>query len=920
MGNLNSEELIYNFILDTCKKQKQNSYEVVGCDTNFIANNLKLKRTNVSTIVNKLSREGKISKIKGKPVVYKIDIEKLNAERREKIEINNITDFDKLIGCNESLKGCILQAKAAIMYPPKGLHTLILGNTGVGKTLFAETMHKFAITSGILEENAPFVSFNCADYANNPQLLLSYLFGVKKGTYTGASEDRVGIVEKANKGILFLDEIHRLPPEGQEILFYLIDKGIYKPLGEVDEFKKVDVLIICATTEKKEKFLLSTFSRRIPMIISLPSLSERTFSERFDMINEAFYAESLRINKEITVTPEAIKSLLLYDCPGNVGQLINDIQLGCANSFLKSMVNGTKSITVDMSEFPEYVRMGILNYKKNKKDIDKLVIEEIRFTYSKEENNNLESLVEYNESDTLYNNIEERISELKDRGLNEENIYMVMSIDIEKYFKKYIYKITTDVSKEEISKVVDGKIINIVEEFISIASVKFHRIFTQRVFYALCFHINSSIERIKNGKLIINPKIKEIQSKYEKEFKLSLNLTKDIENKYDIKIPVDEVGFITMFITDEFTSDKDYVDNKPSVIIAMHGESTATSMAKVVNKLLGSNNTYGYDMDLDKPTTIAYEEIKEKVIEINNGSGIMLLVDMGSLANFGDLIENETGIKIKVINMVSTLMALEVARRALVDDSIENIYKGIVNNLAYPFKYDNTDYNRYDIKKDNIIITLCITGEGTAVKLKHMIESNISIKEKEIEIYPMSILDREDMLIKVKRLAKDKNIIAVIGSINPDLYGIPFISASELFIKHNYRDIEALIEVKSYMEFNLYRITAKIIDSFKDDISSYDLTALKSIIISFIESIAEEFNIKITMDTAVGIIMHIISSIERIKQGNNVSEFKEKSIIMDRYSSEIEKLREFLNEFEEKIDFKFTDDEICYIYTLIKSI
>jgi transcriptional regulatory protein LevR/transcriptional regulator with AAA-type ATPase domain len=917
--NLTSEETIYNFILDTCRKQNENNYEV-GCDTNFIANNLKLKRANVSAIVNKLSRENKLIKIKGKPVVYKIDIQKINIEKREQIEINNITAFDRLIGCNDSLKGCILQAKAAIMYPPKGLHTLILGNTGVGKTLFAETMHRFAITSGVLEENAPFISFNCADYANNPQLLLSYLFGVKRGTYTGATEDRTGLVEKANKGILFLDEIHRLPPEGQEILFYLIDKGIYKPLGEVEEFKKVDVLIICATTEKKEKFLLSTFSRRIPMIISLPALAERTFSERFAMINQAFNTEALRINKEITVTPEAVKSLLLYDCQGNVGQLMNDIQLGCANSFLKSMVNETNKITVDMSEFPEYVRMGILNYKKNKKDIDKLVIQEIRFTYSKDGDANLESLVQYNEEDTLYNNIEERIGELKKRGLNEEDIYMVMSIDIEKYFKKYIYKITTDINKEEISKVVDEKIINIVEDFVNVASAKFHRIFTQRVFYALCFHINSSIERIKQGKVITNPKIREIQSIYEKEFKLSLNLAKDIEKNYKINIPVDEVGFITMFITEEFTSDKDYINNKPNVVIAMHGESTASSMAKVVNKLLGANNTYGYDMDLDKPTTIAYEEIKDKIIEMDNGAGVMLLVDMGSLANFGELIENETGIKVKVINMVSTLMALEVSRRALVDDDIENIYNGILKNLTYAFKYDNTNYNRYDIKKENIIITLCITGEGTAVKLKHMIEKNIAIKEKDIEIYPMSILDREDMFIKVKRLAKEKNIVAVIGSINPDLHGIPFISASELFINQNYRDIEAIIEINNYIEFDLYRITSKVIDSFKEDIDSYDLMALKDTIIEFVENIKIEFNIKITMDTAVGIIMHIISSIDRIKQGHKVSEFKEKYKILNMYNSEIEKLKELLEEFEKKVEFKFSEDEVCYIYTLIKSI
>lgn len=92
--------------------------------------------------------------------------------------------------------------------------------------MFAEVMYSFAKEIGRIKRNAPFVTFNCADYANNPQLLMSQLFGVKKGAYTGADKDRMGLVEKADGGILFLDEVHRLPPEGQEMLFYLIDKGL----------------------------------------------------------------------------------------------------------------------------------------------------------------------------------------------------------------------------------------------------------------------------------------------------------------------------------------------------------------------------------------------------------------------------------------------------------------------------------------------------------------------------------------------------------------------------------------------------------------------------------------------------------------------------------------------------------------------
>ncbi|KFN90945.1 NtrC family transcriptional regulator [Tetragenococcus muriaticus PMC-11-5] len=119
-----------------------------------------------------------------------------------------------------------------MLYPPKGLHTIIFGQTGTGKSMFAECMYQFAIQIKSIAKSAPFISFNCADYAQNPQLLFGHIFGVKKGAYTGADSDSTGLLAKADGGILFLDEIHRLPPEGQEMLFSFIDKGVYRPLGE----------------------------------------------------------------------------------------------------------------------------------------------------------------------------------------------------------------------------------------------------------------------------------------------------------------------------------------------------------------------------------------------------------------------------------------------------------------------------------------------------------------------------------------------------------------------------------------------------------------------------------------------------------------------------------------------------------------
>lgn len=262
-----------------------------------LAEQMQMDRTNVSRYLNELVKTGRVQKIDGRPV--KFQVQRLSTTSPSDDHIT----FDNLIGREDSLKSQIQKSKAAILYPPRGLHTIIFGETGTGKTMFAECMYHFAVSSGMLTETAPFITFNCADYAQNPQLLYGHIFGVKRGAFTGAEENREGLVAKADGGILFLDEIHRLPPEGQEMLFTFIDKGIYRPLGDSKE-KTAEVQILGATTETSSTFL-TTFNRRIPMQIELPSLEERSLDERLAIIKEFLQQEANRLNQEIAIDKKA---------------------------------------------------------------------------------------------------------------------------------------------------------------------------------------------------------------------------------------------------------------------------------------------------------------------------------------------------------------------------------------------------------------------------------------------------------------------------------------------------------------------------------------------------------------------------------------------------------------------------------------
>ncbi|NLB11710.1 sigma 54-interacting transcriptional regulator, partial [bacterium] len=228
------------------------------------------------------------------------NIEGLKCQEHEQVTSLE-SAFTQLIGHNGSLKEVVKKAKAAILYPPMGLHTLITGDTGVGKSQLAEIMYNYAIEIGQIPPDKTLIRFNCADYADNPQLLLSLLFGYVKGAFTGADSEKTGLIDNANNGILFLDEIHRLPPEGQEILFDVIDRGAYKRLGETESFRRINAMIIAATTESIEVRLLLTFRRRIPVTICIPSLESRSLKERLELIRLFFIKESRRTRASIRV-------------------------------------------------------------------------------------------------------------------------------------------------------------------------------------------------------------------------------------------------------------------------------------------------------------------------------------------------------------------------------------------------------------------------------------------------------------------------------------------------------------------------------------------------------------------------------------------------------------------------------------------
>jgi formate hydrogenlyase transcriptional activator len=207
---------------------------------------------------------------------------------------------------------------------PTDATVLINGETGTGKELIAEAIHKCSDRS-----NGPFVKLNCA--AIPAGLLESELFGHERGAYTGAVARSIGRFERANRGTLFLDEIGDLPLELQPKLLRVMQERQFERLGGAATIH-TDVRVICATHRNlgemisEGQFRADLFYRLSVFPIDLPPLRDRP--EDIGLLVRHFVMDyAARMHKRITaISEDFMAALMRHSWPGNIRELQNSIE------------------------------------------------------------------------------------------------------------------------------------------------------------------------------------------------------------------------------------------------------------------------------------------------------------------------------------------------------------------------------------------------------------------------------------------------------------------------------------------------------------------------------------------------------------------------------------------------------------------
>ena len=268
----------------------------------------------------------------------KLERARLATESKLDKQVQDILSVKKIIGSSPEITA--LKQKIE-RFANSNANVLIYGQSGTGKELVAANLHYM---SDRKREN--FVAINCGSLPGH--LVESELFGFEKGAFTGATSNKKGLFELANKGTIFLDEISELPPGIQSKLLRVIQEGEIDKIGRTSKFE-VDVRILAATNKnlleeiENKKFRKDLYYRLNVASIKVPSLASR--KEDISGLAEHFIrqhsAESVR--GERYLDDDAMQVLIDYNWPGNVRELQNVVQ-----RFL--LLSPAKIITSEMVE------------------------------------------------------------------------------------------------------------------------------------------------------------------------------------------------------------------------------------------------------------------------------------------------------------------------------------------------------------------------------------------------------------------------------------------------------------------------------------------------------------------------------------------------------------------------------------------
>jgi transcriptional regulatory protein LevR len=502
----------------------------------------------------------------------------------------------------------------------------------------------------------------------------------------------------------------------------------------------------------------------------------------------------------------------------------------------------------------------------------------------------------------IYAIIERRIGEMNRVGASRQQIDEVMGEIMADYYNGF----SADTGASRLESFVGTEIVSTVDKMLEIATRELGRNFDAKLRYGLSLHLNNAIRRTLQGLPITNPRLDSIQSQWPEILAAAQKMLALIEQDFNIRLPPDEAGFITLFLgpRDGLAAAKIPL---VEVIVIAHGRGIATGLAETANQFLDTDIIRGFDVSLDENQSETYQKVKTYLEQQGEISGVLFLVDMGSLVNYAYEFEQELRLHTRCISMVSTLHVLEAGRKALMGYSLEDVYES-TRQLTARVSSENHNTLPEGFSQRNFLLTVCTTGEGSAQVLKTYLSKKPDMKDGQCSIIPLQITDTQEFNRHVERLRAEGRIIGTISALPVNIPG-PQFQLSTAMTPEGISEIQKLIDTETVF-IQACRNMADTLTGFKNSIV-WEIR-------NMMDRIKENLRTEMDSDMLIGIFCHIGCTLDRIKSGEKVLEFPKKQTIAEKYPRELGFIRRECAGLSKLCGMNIPADEAYYILILFK--
>ena len=649
---------------------------------------LHISRNTVSQYLNEFFKEGWMVKINTRPVYYflretlsrKFNVQTLDAEYEDlqflQQDLNHGRRADScfagVIGYHLSLKSAVEKCRVAVEYPPTGLPLVLAGEKGTGKRLLAGKTWEYAKEKQVVPAESRFSELDCAMWGAAEPGGTGFAASFKRRLEAGTGSD-----------FLYLHGFDQLESSVQaEAVRFLT--AVLPELGA-----KYPRLIFGVQT------VPPSLKNSVPVQAELLPLRSRSLLEKKRLIYRFLMQEEQRIGRRVQVTGQAYQMLMQYPYERNVGQLEQVIRTSCTNAYSRSRDGG---ICIGLPVLPDAVFESCLLLPEAGAQNRALTLDDLREDCGFEREHRL--LEEIREQGRLYLQ-----GSLECAGFCTRMVHQ-----LEEYNNYILFQ--NKIADERIKGIEQG-MLRISERIHELYGVGFPNSFilmlARWVYFGNVFD-DALPEDSAEMQQLVADLTEAVRRDAPYSFAVASDLLLMVQNTTDVHFSSIGILMISAFVE---------VLHRPGnklpvqAFIICHGYATASSIADVCNKMLHKYLFNAIDMPYDVPVSEIVSQVK-KILYFNENRDVLILVDLGSLENITELLDDLPNVNLGIINNVSTAMALSVGSHILDGMPLAEVLENAKN--ASQIRYKILEKAR----KEDVILFVSESGSNVAAKVSEL--------------------------------------------------------------------------------------------------------------------------------------------------------------------------------------------------------